>query len=84
MAYITWLRGKLGRQKTLIVYGTVILRDERQRVLRRRGIRPERVEPIRGLRVERLGTEVRLAIGRERDRVGAAARAGRPHADRDQ
>lgn len=36
MAYITWLRGKLGRQKTLIVYGTVILRDERQRVLLQR------------------------------------------------
>jgi len=33
MSYITWLRGKIGRQKTLIVYGTLILRDERHRVL---------------------------------------------------
>jgi 8-oxo-dGTP pyrophosphatase MutT (NUDIX family) len=38
MSYITWLRGKLGRQKTLIVYGTVILRDERRRVLLQRRV----------------------------------------------
>ena len=38
MSYITWLRGKIGRQKTLIVYGTVILRDERRRVLLQRRV----------------------------------------------
>jgi 8-oxo-dGTP diphosphatase len=38
MSYITWLRGKIGRQKTLIVYGTVILRDERWRVLLQRRV----------------------------------------------
>jgi 8-oxo-dGTP diphosphatase len=36
MSYIAWLRSKIGHQKTLIVYGTVILRDERRRVLLQR------------------------------------------------
>lgn len=36
MSYIEWLRERIGHQKTLIVYGTVILRDQRRRVLLQR------------------------------------------------
>jgi 8-oxo-dGTP diphosphatase len=36
MSYIEWLRERIGRQKTLIVYGTLILRNERQGVLLQR------------------------------------------------
>jgi 8-oxo-dGTP diphosphatase len=38
MSYITWLRGKIGPQKVLVVYGTVILRDEQRRVLLQRRV----------------------------------------------
>ena len=36
MSYIEWLRERIGHQKTLIVYGTLILRDERRAVLLQR------------------------------------------------
>ena len=36
MSYIEWLRGKVGRQKMLIVYSSVVLRDRRRRVLLQR------------------------------------------------
>jgi 8-oxo-dGTP diphosphatase len=36
MSYIEWLRARIGHRKTLIVYGSVILRDQRQRVLLQR------------------------------------------------
>jgi 8-oxo-dGTP diphosphatase len=36
MSYIKWLRARIGHQKALIVYGSVILRDERRRILLQR------------------------------------------------
>jgi 8-oxo-dGTP diphosphatase len=36
MSYIDWLRSRIGHQKTLIVYGTLILRDGRWRLLLQR------------------------------------------------
>lgn len=38
MSYIAWLRQRIGHQKTLIVYSTVILHDERRRVLLQRRV----------------------------------------------
>ena len=36
MAYIEWLREKVGRRKVFLVFGTVVLRDENGRILLQR------------------------------------------------
>jgi ADP-ribose pyrophosphatase YjhB (NUDIX family) len=36
MSYIEWLRGRVGKQKIFLVFGTVVLRDENGRILLQR------------------------------------------------